>query len=168
MKKKRNECQSRRKSKVFRLPFLISQQKRLFDQSSFIIQMSLGVFQSKISHENKSRKILIFAALTFISLIFRYEIFYAKYVDLLHKLKEVEKSQFFSTVIRPAVRPSMCPSVLLWFHDSDHRFYVSGEFYLKNNFLARPRFEPATAQNTFQHKNTKPHPGVFGHSTSWK
>jgi hypothetical protein len=39
-----------------------------------------------------------FAALTFISLIFRYEILYAKYVDLLDKLKEVKKSQFFSTV----------------------------------------------------------------------
>jgi hypothetical protein len=99
-KKKRNERQSRRQSKVFRLPFLISQQKRFFDQSSFTIQMSLGVFQSKISHGNESRKILLFAALTFISLIFRYEIFYAKYVDLLDKLKEVKKSQFFSTVYR--------------------------------------------------------------------
>jgi hypothetical protein len=36
--------------------------------------------------------------LTFISLIFRYAISYAKYVDLLDKLKEVKKSQFFSTV----------------------------------------------------------------------
>jgi hypothetical protein len=58
-KKKRNERKSRRKSKVFRLPFLISQQKRLFDQSSFTIQMSLGVYQSKISHGNESRKILL-------------------------------------------------------------------------------------------------------------
>jgi hypothetical protein len=57
-KKKQNERQSRRKSKVFRLSFLISQQKRLFDQSSFTIQMSLGVFQSKTSHENESRQIL--------------------------------------------------------------------------------------------------------------
>jgi hypothetical protein len=32
------------------------------------------------------------------SLIFRYEILYAKYVELLDKLKEVKKSQFFSTV----------------------------------------------------------------------
>jgi hypothetical protein len=47
------------KSKVFRLPFLISQQKRLFDQNSFTIQMSLEVFQSKISHENESHKILL-------------------------------------------------------------------------------------------------------------
>jgi hypothetical protein len=38
------------------------------------------------------------AALTFISLIFRYEILYAKYLDLLDKLKEVKKSQYFSTV----------------------------------------------------------------------
>jgi hypothetical protein len=51
-KKKRNKRQSRKKSKVFRPPFPISQQKRLFDQSSFTIQMSLGVFQSKISHGN--------------------------------------------------------------------------------------------------------------------
>jgi hypothetical protein len=65
--KKRNE----RKFKIFRLPFFISQQKRLFDQNSFKIQISLGVFQS---NENESRKILIFAALTFISFIFRYEI----------------------------------------------------------------------------------------------
>jgi hypothetical protein len=42
----------------------------------------------------------LFAALTFISLIFRYEILYAKYVDLLDKLKEAKKSQFFSTVKR--------------------------------------------------------------------
>jgi hypothetical protein len=82
--KKRNERQSRRISKMFRLPFLISQQKQLFDQSSFTIQMSLGVFHSK---GNESR--LIFAALTFISLIFQYEILYAKYVDILDKLKEV-------------------------------------------------------------------------------
>jgi hypothetical protein len=45
-KKKWNERQRRRQFKVFRLPFLISQRKRLFDQSSFTIQMSLGVFQS--------------------------------------------------------------------------------------------------------------------------
>jgi hypothetical protein len=38
--------------------------------------------------------------LTFISLIFRYEILYAKYVDLFDKLKEVKNSQFFSTVER--------------------------------------------------------------------
>jgi uncharacterized protein YlbG (UPF0298 family) len=94
-KKKRNERQSRRKSKIFRLPFLIYQQKRLFEQSSFTIQMSLGVFQSN-GHE--SRKIFIFTDLTFISLIFRYEVLYAKYVDLLHKLKEVKKVQFFSTM----------------------------------------------------------------------
>jgi hypothetical protein len=56
-KKKLNERQSRRKSKIFRLPFFISQQKRLFDQSSFIIQMSLGVLMSKISHGNESRKL---------------------------------------------------------------------------------------------------------------
>jgi hypothetical protein len=91
-KKKRNERQSRRKSKVFRLPFLISQQKRLFDQSSFTIQMSLGGFQSKISHGSESRKILL---LTFISLIFRYVILYAKYVELLDKLKEVKKIPIF-------------------------------------------------------------------------
>jgi hypothetical protein len=69
-KKKRNERQSRRKSKVFRLPFLVSQQKQLFDQSSFTIQMSLEVFQSKIFMEMKAAKF----ALTIISLIFRYEI----------------------------------------------------------------------------------------------
>jgi hypothetical protein len=57
---------------------------------------------------------------------------------------------------------------LLWFHDSDHWFYVSGVFYLKNNVLARPRFEPATARNTFQHKNTTPQPSVLGYSASWK
>jgi uncharacterized protein YlbG (UPF0298 family) len=57
--------------------------------------MSLGVFQSKISHENESRKILLFTALTFISLIFRYEILYAKYVDLLDKLKEVKNTNSF-------------------------------------------------------------------------
>jgi hypothetical protein len=94
-KKKRNERQSRRKSKIFRLPFLISQQKRLFDQNSFTIQMSLGVFMSNFLHGNESRKTFIFAALTFISLIFRYEILYAKYVNLLDKLKEVKKTQFF-------------------------------------------------------------------------
>jgi hypothetical protein len=65
--KKRNDRQSRRKSKIFWLSFLISQQKRFFDQNSSTIQMSLGVFQSK---ENESRKILIFTALTFISLFF--------------------------------------------------------------------------------------------------
>jgi uncharacterized protein YlbG (UPF0298 family) len=59
--------------------------------------MSLGVFQS---NENESRKILLFVALTFISLIFRYEILYAKNLDLLDKLKKVKKSQFFSTVIQ--------------------------------------------------------------------
>jgi hypothetical protein len=48
----------------------------------------VGVFQS---NGNESRKIFIFAALTFISLIFRYEILYAKYVDLLDKLREVKK-----------------------------------------------------------------------------
>jgi hypothetical protein len=37
-------------------------------------------------------------ALTFISLICRYEILYAKYVDLLDKLTEVKKFQIFSTV----------------------------------------------------------------------
>jgi hypothetical protein len=57
---------------------------------------------------------------------------------------------------------------LLWFHDYDHWFYVSGVFYLKNNCLARPRFELATARNTFQHKNTNPQPSVLGYSTSWK
>jgi nucleoside recognition membrane protein YjiH len=49
------------------------------------------------SNGNESRKILIFAALTFISLIFRYEILYAKYADLLDKLKKV-KYPFFSTL----------------------------------------------------------------------
>jgi hypothetical protein len=94
-KKKRIERQSRRKFKIFRLPFLISQQKRLFDQNSFTIQMSLGGFQSKISHGNESRKILIFTALTFVSLILRCEILHAKYVDLLDKLKEVKKIPIF-------------------------------------------------------------------------
>jgi hypothetical protein len=91
-KQKQNERQSRRSSKTFRPSFLISQLKRLFYQSSSIRQMSLGVFQS---NGNESRKIFIFAALTFISLIFRYEILFAKYVDvdLLDKLKEVKKSQ---------------------------------------------------------------------------
>jgi hypothetical protein len=69
-----------------------SQQKRLFDQNSFTIQMSLVVFQS---NGNASRKIWIFAALTFISLIFWHEILYGKYVDLFDKLKEVKKSPFF-------------------------------------------------------------------------
>jgi hypothetical protein len=90
--KKRNERQSRRISKMFRLPFLISQQKQLFDQSSFTIQVSLGVFHS---NGNESRLILIFAALTFISLIFQYKILYAKYVDFLDKLKEVKKNPHF-------------------------------------------------------------------------
>jgi hypothetical protein len=49
-------------------------------------------------HGNESRKILIFAALTFISHTFRYEILYAKSVDLLYKPKEVKICQFFSTV----------------------------------------------------------------------
>jgi hypothetical protein len=66
-KKKRNERQSRRTSKIVRLPFLISQQKQLFDQSSFTIQMSLGVFQS---NGNESHKIFIFAALTLFRLFF--------------------------------------------------------------------------------------------------
>jgi hypothetical protein len=52
--------------------------------------MSLGVFMSKISHGNESRKIWIFAALTLISLIFRYKILHAKYVNLLDKLIEVK------------------------------------------------------------------------------
>jgi hypothetical protein len=64
--------------------------------------MLLGVFQS---NGNESRKIFIFAALAFISVIFRYEILYGKYVDLLDKLKEVKKSQFFSTVCK---LPSYC------------------------------------------------------------
>jgi hypothetical protein len=55
----------------------------------------LEVFQSKISHETESRKILLFAALPFISLIFWYEILYAKYVDLLDKLKEFKNLNFF-------------------------------------------------------------------------
>jgi hypothetical protein len=45
-------------------------------------------------------------------------------------------------------------------------FFKNGVFYLKNNLLARPRFKPATARNTFQHKNTKPQPSVLGYSTS--
>jgi hypothetical protein len=44
--------------------------------------MSLGVFQSKIYHGNESRKIWLFAAMTFISLIFHYEILNAKYVEV--------------------------------------------------------------------------------------
>jgi hypothetical protein len=76
------------KSKVFRIPFLISQQNRLFDQNSFTIQMLLGIFQSKISHGNESRITVIIVALPFISLNFRYEILYAKYVDSLEKLKK--------------------------------------------------------------------------------
>jgi hypothetical protein len=61
---------------------------------SITIQMSLGFFIAKFSKEMKPANF----ALTFILLIFRYKILYAKYVDLLDKLKEVEKSQFFSTV----------------------------------------------------------------------
>jgi uncharacterized protein YlbG (UPF0298 family) len=61
----------------------------------FTIQMSLEVFQS---NGNESRKILIFAALTFISLISRYGILYAKYVDLLDKVREVKKNPIFPTV----------------------------------------------------------------------
>jgi hypothetical protein len=77
-KKKRSECQSRRKSK--KNPASIPHFPRLFDQNYFTIQMSLGGFKSKISHGSESRKIWIFAALTFISFIFRYEILYAKYI----------------------------------------------------------------------------------------
>jgi hypothetical protein len=51
---------------------------------------------------------LLFAALAFISHIFRYENLYAKYVDLLDKLKEVKKSLFFSTVIYQESGSSMC------------------------------------------------------------
>jgi hypothetical protein len=58
--KKRNKRQSHWKSKIFRLPFLITQKKRFFDQNSFTIQVSLGVFMSKISHG-----ILVFAVGTF-------------------------------------------------------------------------------------------------------
>jgi hypothetical protein len=66
--------------------------------ASFLIEVLLqyrcrwGFFQS---NGKESRKIFIFAALTFISLIFRFEILYAKYVDLLDKLEEVKKSNFF-------------------------------------------------------------------------
>jgi hypothetical protein len=83
-KNKRNEHHSRSKFKISRLLSLVSQQKRLFDQSSFTIQMSLGVFQGKISHGNESRNFFILAVLTVISPIF--------------KLKDVKKSQCFSTV----------------------------------------------------------------------
>jgi hypothetical protein len=93
-KKVRNERQSRRQSKVFRLPFLISQQKRLFDQSSFTIQMSLGFFRAKFPMEVKAAKFCFDIYFAF----FRYEILYAKYVDLSDKLNKVKKSQFFSTV----------------------------------------------------------------------
>jgi hypothetical protein len=82
------------KSKIFRLPFLISQQKRLFDQSSFTIQMSLGFFKAKFPMEMKAAKFCFDVYFAY----FRYEILYAKYVDLLDKLKEVKNSQFFSTV----------------------------------------------------------------------
>jgi hypothetical protein len=85
----------RRKSKVFRLPFQISQQKRLFDQSSFTIQMSLGVFQNKIAHGNESCKILLRRLFRF---IFGMKFYLPNNVDLLDKLKEVKKFQFFSTV----------------------------------------------------------------------
>jgi hypothetical protein len=68
----------------------------IFWSKFFKIQISLGVFHSKISHGNESHKIWLFAALTLISLIFRYEILYAKYVDLLDKLRAVKKSQFFT------------------------------------------------------------------------
>jgi hypothetical protein len=57
--------------------------------------MSLGIFQSKISHGNESRKILLIVALTFISFIFRYEILYAKYLDLLDNPKEVKNPFFY-------------------------------------------------------------------------
>jgi hypothetical protein len=73
-----------------------------------------------------------------------------------------------SSCTRASVGPIVHCAFLLWFHDSDHWFYVSGVFYRKNNFLARPRFEPATARNTFQHKNTKPQHSVLGYSASWK
>jgi uncharacterized protein YlbG (UPF0298 family) len=43
----------------------------------------------------KTAKILIYPALTFISLMFRYEILYAKYVELSDKLKEIKKCNFF-------------------------------------------------------------------------
>jgi hypothetical protein len=51
------KTERRRKSKVFRLPFLISQQKRLFYSSSFTIQMSLGVFRAKFPMEMKAAKV---------------------------------------------------------------------------------------------------------------
>jgi hypothetical protein len=56
-KKKRNERQSRRKSKKFQLLVLISQQKRFFGQSSFIIQMSLRVFRATFPMEKKAAKL---------------------------------------------------------------------------------------------------------------
>jgi hypothetical protein len=59
--------------------------------------MSLGVLQEQnFPWKWKPQNF----ALTFISLIFRYEILYAKYVDLLDKLKKVKNSQFFSTVLQ--------------------------------------------------------------------
>jgi hypothetical protein len=55
-----------------------------------------------------------------------------------------------------------------WFNCILHRFYVSGVFYGKNNYLSRRRLEPTTVRTNFWHKNTKPHPSVHGYSNSWK
>jgi hypothetical protein len=92
------------------------------------------------------------------------------YLTLPYKHSKIHVADFTFMVRRINVNRHT-PSAyvfLLWFHDSDHWFYVSDVFYLKNNFLARPRFEPATARNTFQHKNTKPQPSVLGYAASWK
>jgi hypothetical protein len=47
------------KTKVFRLPFLLSQQKRLIDQSFFTIQMSLGFFRAKFPMEMKAARFCV-------------------------------------------------------------------------------------------------------------
>jgi hypothetical protein len=123
----------------------------------FTIQMSLGVFMSKISHRNESHKILIFAALTFISLIFRDEISYAKYVALLDKLKDVKKSPFFSTVSTSREttfeRVSRNPSRVLivehshfYFLTDTHSFYSDGLRQIFDNF---PRINHKFSEKLF-------------------
>jgi hypothetical protein len=53
--------------------------------------MSLGFFSAKFPMEMKAAKFCFDVYFAF----FRCEILYAKHVDLLDKLKEVKKSQFF-------------------------------------------------------------------------
>jgi hypothetical protein len=58
--------------------------------SGFTIQMSLGVFKSKISHRNESRKILIFAAFMFFRLFFGMKFYMPKMLTCNTFIKEVK------------------------------------------------------------------------------